>query len=127
MAQKILIIDDDVDLVSLIGTQLKARGYEVAAAYDGIRAISQAREEKPDLIILDIKLPAGSGFKVFHNLKESFHTSLIPILLVSGEDEIKSDLEKLNSPYLLKPFSVEELLDQIRKIPGFATNSQASQ
>ena len=127
MAQKILIIDDDIDLVSSIGTQLKARGYEIATAFDGIRAISQAREEKPDLIILDIKLPAGSGFKVFRNLKESFHTSLIPILLISGEDDIKSKLEKLNSPYLLKPFSVEELLNKIREIPGFAANSQASQ
>jgi len=126
MAEKILIIDDDVDLVSLIGTQLKARGYEVAAAFDGIRAISQAREEKPDLIILDIKLPAGSGFKVFRILKESFHTSLIPILLVSGEDDIKSELEKLNSPYLLKPFSMEELLAKIGKIPGFSPVNSAT-
>jgi len=125
MADKILIIDDDLDLVSSIGTQLKARGYEVFAAFDGIRAISQAREEKPDLIILDIKLPAGSGFKVFRILKESFHTSLIPILLVSGEDDIKSKLEELNTPYLLKPFSIEELLNKIREIPGFVANSQA--
>ena len=127
MKQKILIIDDDIDFVNSIATQLKANDYEIAAAFDGIRAISQAREEKPDLIVLDINLPAGSGFKVFRILKESFHTSLIPILLVSGEDDIKSELEELDSPYLLKPFSMEELLNKVREIPGFAATGQAAQ
>ena len=117
MSRKILIIDDDLDLVKLIGAHLQASGYEVFAAFDGIRAISQAREKKPDLIILDIKLPAGSGLKVYDTLQNSFHTSLIPILLVSGEDNIKGELEKCNNPYLLKPFGMEELLVKDYRLP----------
>ena len=99
---------------------MKASGYEAVAAFDGIRAISQARRENPDLIILDIKLPGGSGLKVYETLRNSFYTSLIPVLLVSGEDNIKDKLEKLNNPYLLKPFSVDELLVKIKKMlePG---------
>jgi len=115
MAKKILIIDDDIDLVRAIGTHLQASGYTAVAAFDGIRAISQAQREKPDLIILDIKLPGGSGFKVYQTLRNSLHTSLIPVLLVSGEDNIQEKLEELNNPYLLKPFSMEELLDKISK------------
>ena len=118
MPEKILIIDDDVALVNQIGRRLRVSGYEVLAAYDGISAVRQAHEGQPDLILLDIKLPAGGGAAVCRTLQTSLNTALIPIIFVTGlsrenlEEQCANEMpsEKLAGRLLSKPFTGEELL-----------------
>ncbi|TET11452.1 response regulator [Candidatus Aerophobetes bacterium] len=63
MAKKILIADDEPDIVKMLSMRLKAHGYEVIAAFDGLQAVREAYKERPDLILLDIKMPVGDGYK----------------------------------------------------------------
>ncbi|MCA1560995.1 MAG: response regulator [Acidobacteria bacterium] len=80
----ILVADDDKVHVHLLTTLLKKRGYCVTVAYDGLQAWSTALRSKPDAIILDIHMPAGTGFEVLRKLKTSTKTSQIPVIVVSG-------------------------------------------
>ncbi len=120
--EKILIIDDDVALVNQIGRRLRASGYEVLAAFDGISAVRQAHAGQPDLILLDIKLPAGGGAAVCRNLQSSVNTALIPIIFVTGlsrenlEEQCANEMpsEKLAGRLLSKPFTGEELLAKVK-------------
>jgi DNA-binding response OmpR family regulator len=119
MAQKILIVDDDVDFAKLLGARLMANGYDVVSAYDALRAPILAQQERPHLVILDIRLPGGSGFRVYEILKLSILTSHIPILFVTGfdrvdEQKVRSSLQVLSNPFLVKPFTTEELLEKVK-------------
>ncbi|MEI8138373.1 MAG: response regulator [bacterium] len=123
MSQRILIVDDDVDFVYLLSTRLMANNYEVSTAYDAMTAVSIAQEKRPHLIILDIRLPGGGGFKVYENLRTSLRTSRIPVLFITGFDEVgpeqerkvKDSLQALNYPFLIKPFVVDTLLEKIKQ------------
>ena len=84
MAKKILIADDEPDVVKVLGMRIMANGYNVIVAYDGIQIIELAREEKPDLIIHDIKMPGADDYSVFKSLKTSANTMSIPIVFYSG-------------------------------------------
>ena len=117
MNNKILIVEDDQDMVRAMGVRLKAQGYGLVVANDAISAISTARKEKPDLIILDLGLPAGDGFVVMERLKSLPDLLLVPVIVVSARDP------KVNEPLALeagarfffqKPFDAAELLTAIR-------------
>jgi len=84
MAKTILIADDDPNMVNVLGIRLIATGYNVIAAYDGIQIIELARQEKPDLIILDIKMLCKNGYSVFQDLRESVSARSIPIVFFSA-------------------------------------------
>ena len=88
--KKILIVEDDLHIAELLSVHLSRAGYNVLLAQDGVQAISVAHKERPDLIILDIMLPAGGGAGVLAALKSSFKTALVPIIATSAlpEDEI---------------------------------------
>jgi DNA-binding response OmpR family regulator len=116
---KILVVDDEKDFLRILGSRLKASGYDVAFAMDGISAIAVAKEEKPDLIILDIGLPAGDGFYVMHQLSAIAQTVLIPVIIVTGQDDSaakKRSLEAGAKAFLQKPVDKDELLDVIEKV-----------
>jgi DNA-binding response OmpR family regulator len=116
---KILIVDDEKDFLRILGSRLKASGYDVAFAMDGISAIAAAKEEKPDLIILDIGLPAGDGFYVMHQLSVIAQTVLIPVIMVTGQDDSdakKRSLEAGARAFLQKPVDKDGLLDVIGKV-----------
>ena len=123
MSLRIMIVDDDIDFVHLMSARLMANNYDVLAAFDGMSAVSIAQEKRPHLIILDIKLPGGGGFKVYEHLRTSLRTSRIPVLFVTGFDQVGADQEKkvrdslqaLNYPFLIKPFAAEELLEKIKQ------------
>src|SRR5690349_14200919 len=83
---KILIVEDDQDMVRAMGVRLKAQGYHLAVARDAISAISSARKENPDLIILDIGLPGGDGFQVMDRLRALPELMLVPVIVVSARD-----------------------------------------
>jgi DNA-binding response OmpR family regulator len=116
---KILVVDDEKDFLRILGSRLKASGYDVAFAMDGISAIAVAKEEKPDLIILDIGLPAGDGFYVMHQLSALAQTVFIPVIIVTGQDDSaakKRSLEAGAKAFLQKPVDKDELLDVIEKV-----------
>ena len=122
MSQKtILIVDDDPDVRLGLHVRLKANHYNVIFAADGMASISEARKHMPDLIILDLGLPAGDGFSVMERLKANDSLSLIPVIVVSARDrEANMDraLKAGAKAFLQKPVANAELLAVIRKVLG---------
>jgi len=118
MKNRILIIDDDKELVEMIRFRLEREGYSVITAFDGESGIEKAHREKPDLIILDVMMPGKDGFTVCDNLKSSADTCLIPIIFLSAksqEEDQKLAYQLGSQFYIKKPYDPEVLLDTIRK------------
>jgi DNA-binding response OmpR family regulator len=84
MAKTILIADDEPSVVKILGMRLRANGYQVIAAHDGARTIELAQQEKPDLIVLDVKMPGKNGYSVFQDLREAVCTMSIPVVFFSA-------------------------------------------
>ncbi|MCF7887211.1 MAG: response regulator [Candidatus Omnitrophica bacterium] len=123
MAKKILICDDEPDLAQVVAMSLKAKGYEVLLAVDGVQSISVAHRQQPDLILLDIKMPAGDGYTVYKNLKKSANTMLIPIMFFSAlsADQLKEKAEEMGAvDYITKPYEADDLFLKVRKVLGEA-------
>jgi len=121
MPKKILVADDDVALVKVISSRLKKQNYEVINAFDAMQVMSIAVSEIPDLIILDIKMPAGTGKGALERLSSSSKTSPIPVIVITAyPDEAlrKFAAEKGAVDFLEKPFEVELLLESIERILG---------
>ena len=117
--KKILMIDDNQELILGLNSLLKSQGYSTLAANDAIYGISLAFKETIDLIILDLGLPAGGGLYVLENLKSALKTNTIPILILTGEigKEVEEKAYKLGAAaFLHKPFDPEELLKCIKEI-----------
>ena len=116
--KKILIVDDERDIVKGLMIRLQGAGYEVVTAFDGAQGVFMAHKEKPDLIILDIRMPAGNGFSVAQRLKRSIHTFTIPVIFLTGSPE-KNAADKAMALgarfYVKKPYDPEELLDAIKR------------
>jgi DNA-binding response OmpR family regulator len=122
MSQKtILIVDDDPDVRLGLHVRLKANHYNVIFAADGMASIAQARKHLPDLIILDLGLPAGDGFSVLERLKANDSLSLIPVIVVSARDlnaNMDRALKAGAKAFLQKPVDNAELLKVIRQAMG---------
>lgn len=118
MAKKILVVDDEPQIVRLLASRLKAHKYEVSIARDGYECIKVARDEKPDLIILDIKMPAGGGISAYESLSNMSDTMTTPVIFItaypSGQVE-KKVLEMGAVAFVTKPFDADELLAKVRK------------
>jgi len=117
MAERILLVDDDVMLRETLGFNLRNAGYEVRTAADGVVALEEARVRTPDLVILDLMLPELDGLTVCRGLRLSSAT--VPILMLTariGELDKIVGLESGADDYLTKPFSVGELLARIRAL-----------
>ena len=114
--EKILIVDDEEHIVELLDFNLKNAGYETFIATDGIKAINIAKEEKPNLVLLDLMLPGIDGLEVCKEIKKDKdmkNTSII-MLTAKGEELDKIlGLELGADDYITKPFSVRELLARI--------------
>jgi DNA-binding response OmpR family regulator len=120
---KILIIEDQKDMVTGLVFNLEAQGHEVCAAYDGQEGLSTAEREKPDLIILDIMLPKKDGFEVCRELRKKGHDTPILMLTARREEADKVlGLEIGADDYLTKPFGLSEFLARVkallRRSPG---------
>jgi len=114
---KILIVDDDPDLRQALKLRLRANHYETVHAVDGYSAIAQAYKERPNLIILDLGLPAGDGFVVLDRLQADDKLSDIPVLVLTARDPQSTEqraLEAGASAFFQKPADNAELLDVIR-------------
>ena len=119
--KKILIVDDDQDLLRGMKIRLRANGYQVVVAVDALSAISVARKERPDLIILDLGLPCGDGFKVMERLSNIMPVAHIPIIILSARDPASSEklsLEAGAEAFFQKPVDNEVLLQAIKNALG---------
>jgi DNA-binding response OmpR family regulator len=123
MAKKILIVDDDKEIALLLASRLKANKYEVIVAYDAVEAVAKAFKEKPDLILLDIKMPAGGGLGVMHNLRNAADMATTPVIVITAypSPEIQQKVKEMGSTnFIAKPFKAEDVLSRIRKALGEA-------
>jgi two-component system, OmpR family, alkaline phosphatase synthesis response regulator PhoP len=117
--KRILIVDDEKDLVYGVSLQLETSGYEVLSAYDGQEGLDRARKEKPDLIILDLMLPKIDGFKVCRMLKFDAKYKKIPIILFTvraQQSDKQTAAEVCADAYITKPFEPQVLLDKIEEL-----------
>lgn len=116
MAQKILIIEDEEGIVHLINLYLKDAGFTVVVASDGADGLALHARERPDLVILDIMLPAVDGFEVCKRIRTWSNTPILMLTARSGEEDRISGLEMGADDYLVKPFSPRELVSRVRAI-----------
>ncbi len=114
---KILIVDDDPELRMALKLRLRANNFETVSASDGYSAIALAQKERPNLIILDLGLPAGNGFIVLKRLQESDALSHIPVIVLTARDPQGNELRSLDAgatAFFQKPADDNELLQVIR-------------
>jgi len=115
--KKILIIDDTEFMTKLISDILTTADYDVVTASDGMQGIQKVREEKPDLVILDVVMPGMDGFEVCKILREDESNNLMPIIMLTAqdnEDDKLTGLELGADDYIIKPFNERELVSRVR-------------
>ena len=117
--KKILIVDDEAELVDLVKIRLEAAGYDVIKAYDGQEGLEKAKSEKPDLVLLDIMMPKMDGYKVCGLLKMDARFKKIPVILFSAKAQ-KEDAQLAKEvgadQYVTKPFEAAVLLSKIQEL-----------
>lgn len=117
--RSVLIVDDDEELVRTLALKLRNAGYQVLAGMDGLQAVMQAQRNKPDLILLDMRMPAGDGIYVMDKLHHSIKTMRIPVIVMTAsEDEgIRERAEALGAvDYFEKPFDADLLLKAVERV-----------
>ncbi|MBM3248607.1 MAG: response regulator [Candidatus Omnitrophica bacterium] len=125
MKKRILLVDDEPDVVKIVKFRLEENDYEVLVATDGQEALEKARKEKPDLIILDLMLPKMDGYKVCRMLKFDEKYKHIPIIIFTARGQ---DLDKKvgydvgASEYIIKPFEPQVLLAKIKDLLAEPSN-----
>ena len=113
---KILVVDDDLELVGLVGFALRAEDYAVVEASDGAEALLLFQREQPDLVILDINLPNLNGFEVCRRMRAEATTPILMLTARSTEDDHVHGLDQGADDYLTKPFSPQTLLAHVRAL-----------
>ncbi len=115
--KKILVVDDEVDLVETVRFPLELEGYNVLISHNGEDALSQARKEKPDLIILDLMLPKLDGYKVCRLLKFDERYKHIPILMLTAKTQERDKILGMETgadEYITKPFEMDDLITKVK-------------
>lgn len=115
---KILVVDDEQDILELVEPMLAANSYEVLKALSGEEAITLAENSSPDLILLDIMMPGLDGIETARRLKQNEKTAKIPIIMLTAlvnSDNVGRSLEAGAVDYISKPFEPKTLLEKIRK------------
>ncbi|PIV28600.1 MAG: response regulator receiver protein, partial [Anaerolineae bacterium CG03_land_8_20_14_0_80_58_20] len=119
MAEKILIVDDDVDTLRLVGLMLQRQGYQITAATNGQQGLDKAVEEQPDLILLDVMMPDMDGYEVTRQLRQNPVTSDTPILMFTAKtqlDDKVAGFEVGADDYLTKPTHPSELQAHVKAL-----------
>ena len=117
MAKKILVVDDEPDLVKIIKMRLESNGYNTITASNGKDGLKKAIKESPDLVILDLGLPSGGGFFVLENIRKN--RKVVQMRIIVSTANISADIEKKSresgaDSFILKPYDLEKLLEIIK-------------
>ncbi len=130
MSKKVLIVDDERNIVDILNHNLVKEGYATCQAYDGEQAVEVAKSEKPDLILLDVMLPKKDGFSVCKEIRQN---SSVPILMVTAKEDVVDKIIGLElgaDDYITKPFSVREVIARVkanlRKTEKYIGNNQGN-
>jgi len=119
---KILVVDDEPDVVEVVGFRLQKEGYDVISAHDGPSGLAIALAKQPDLIVLDIMMPGIDGFEVFRRLKADQRTANIPVIMLTAKADspsvAKGWMEGVDN-YITKPFDVEDLVKSVKGVLAF--------
>lgn len=127
MRKKILAIDDEVDTLTFYSELLDDYNFTSVTAENGVEGLRKAREEKPDLILLDIMMPKKSGMKTFKELRNDPELCNIPVIIITGISKEVDYKSLLNRPstqkmppegHLIKPLTAEDLIEEITKVLG---------
>jgi DNA-binding response OmpR family regulator len=116
---RILLCDDEHDLVWAVGHSLRDEGYEVLSAYDGVEALALARRYRPDLVVLDVNMPRLDGLQVCHRLRRDPSLGAVPIIFLTVRNHVDDRIKGLDEgadDYLGKPFELRELKSRIRAL-----------
>jgi DNA-binding response OmpR family regulator len=116
---KILVAEDELDIRELIVFSLKFSGFEVITAVNGEQAVERALAERPDLVMLDVRMPKMTGYEACAAITKSDELKGIPVIMLSAkgqEAEIEAGLEAGACEYILKPFAIEELIARVRAV-----------
>ncbi|MCD1260973.1 response regulator transcription factor [Paenibacillus athensensis] len=125
MREKVLVVDDDDKITSMLRRGLAFEGYSVTTASNGMDGLRQMLEEDPDLLILDVMMPQIDGWEVVRRIREG--GSEVPILMLTAKDEVSDRVKGLDlgaDDYLVKPFALEELLARVRVLLRRRTERQ---
>ena len=117
--KKILVVDDEDDILHFLELVLREKGYEVATASGGHEALTKAQVDRPDLVLLDIMMPQMDGWEVLKLLRVDEETAHIPVAMLSARTEAKDRVQGLQEgavDYICKPFSLKELLSKIEQV-----------
>lgn len=120
-SKKILVVDDDPDIHLLLQAHLSSAGYEVVFANDGLSCLARVRRDLPQLVILDIGLPAGDGESTLRTLRSMRTMEELPVVILSGRDPLEWGALMLQlgaNDYLQKPFDAPQLLELVRTLTG---------
>lgn len=115
----VLIADDDTDIRDLVQFKLEQAGFEVTAVDNGLAALSAARRDPPDLVVLDVMMPGMSGIDVCQELRRDQHTAGLPIILLTAraqEGDVEIGFGVGADDYIVKPFSPRELLNRVEAV-----------
>ncbi|MCM1265771.1 MAG: response regulator transcription factor [Candidatus Gastranaerophilales bacterium] len=116
---KILVVDDDIAINELIKVNLELHGYSVLQAYDGISGFAVAKQEIPDLVVLDVMMPEVDGFTVAQRIRQNDSTKDTPILMLTALSQLNDKVKGFDigvDDYLVKPFEMDELLVRVRAL-----------
>lgn len=119
---KILMVDDDIKLLSVADAILQALGHRTTHSVDASQVLPSAQREKPDLILLDINMPGGNGTDLLMRLKRSSLTSGIPVIVISGSQEpgIRDRVAKLGAGgFIAKPWMVETFAQELKRLTPY--------
>ncbi len=116
--KKILIVDDEQNILKALSLRFKAAGYDVVVAMDALQAVMMTHRHNPDLMILDIRMPGGGGLSVLEKLKSSIKTRNIPVIVASAfdDDETRLKAKELGAvKFFRKPFDTEDLIKAVEE------------
>ncbi|MFH1113620.1 MAG: response regulator [Pseudomonadota bacterium] len=129
MPKKILIIDDEPDVLTFIGTLLRKNGYEVCEASDGVEGLKKVIDERPDLVCLDLLMPEKTGIKMYHEMRKDEALKQVPVIMVTGfmtpkvgHMDFKKFIHERSIPapqgYIEKPIDKDKFLAAIKEAVG---------
>jgi DNA-binding response OmpR family regulator len=113
---KILVVDDDTDVVDITTYALRRKGYTVVAAFDGQQALQRWKSEEPDLVLLDVTMPKGNGFDICKTIRDHSTTPVIMLTARDSEDDVVRGFQLGADDYLSKPYSPRQLLARIEAV-----------